>query len=52
MSAASLPRIKRIVRAASTQEARAVAREVLEARTAAEAQAAAAAACAAVLRRA
>ncbi len=51
MSAQSLPRIKRIIRAASMEEAKATARAVLEARTAEEAFAAASAAMKAVLSR-
>lgn len=52
MSAPSLPRVKRILRAATMGDAREAARAVLGARTAAEAQAAAAAATARVLDRA
>ncbi len=52
MSAPCLPRIKRLIRAATLDEARAAARAVLASGTAAEAHAAACAAKAAVLRRA
>ncbi|MBS1155763.1 MAG: ptsI [Proteobacteria bacterium] len=51
MSAQSLPRIKRIIRAASMEEAKACARAVLDARTAEEAFAAASSAMKAVLSR-